>query len=59
MPSQSEIEFLEYLDRSLDVIAKKVERNAAEAGSVDSLPNASVLPTSPPLLPPPNSGPHG
>jgi len=52
MPSQSEIEFLEYLDRSLDVIAKKVERNAAEAGSVDSLPNASVLPTSPPLLPP-------
>lgn len=52
LPSQSDIEFLEYLDRSLDVIAKKVERNAAADSPVDQIPDVSVLPASPPLLPP-------
>jgi hypothetical protein len=52
MPSQSDVEFLEYLDRSLDVIARKVERSAATEGAIDQLPDVSVLPASPPLLPP-------
>ena len=51
-PSQSDVEFLEYLDRSLEVIAKKVERNAESEASVDPIPDVSVLPASPPLLPP-------
>ncbi len=52
-PSQSDVEFLEYLDRSLEVIAKKVERNSAEADvSTGKLTDVSVLPVSPPLLPP-------
>lgn len=53
VPSQSDVEFLEYLDRSLEVIAKKAERNAAEASSeAGELSDVSVLPVSPPLLPP-------
>jgi hypothetical protein len=52
-PSQSDLEFLEYLDRSLDVIAKKVERGTTDsATAMAQSPNVSVLPASPPLLPP-------
>ena len=52
-PNQSDVEFLEYLDRSLEVIAKKAERNAVKAdSSAGQLSDVSVLPVSPPLLPP-------
>lgn len=51
-PTQSDVEFLEYLDRSLEVIARKVERNAETGVTADQLPDVSVLPASPPLLPP-------
>jgi len=52
VPTQSDQEFLEYLDRSLEVIARKVERNAETTNSVETIPDVSVLPASPPLLPP-------
>lgn len=52
-PNQSDIEFLQYLDRSLEVIAKKAERGTeASSTNLAQMPNVSVLPSSPPLLPP-------
>jgi hypothetical protein len=52
MATQSDQEFLEYLDRSLEVIARKVERNAEATDGIETIPDVSVLPASPPLLPP-------
>lgn len=48
---QTDAEFLNYLQRSLDVIAQKVEQNGAENAPFGSPPEVALVPTNPALLP--------
>lgn len=48
---QTDAEFLNYLQRSLDVIAQKVEQRGAENAPFGTTPEVALVPTNPALLP--------
>lgn len=52
LQGQSNAEFLNYLQRSLEVIGNHADQADSDSSQVAQLPDLSVLSTSPPLLPP-------